>query len=59
MKYYIVYNGGKIHYSDLGEGGDTIVLLHGYLESSDIWNGFAKKLAQKFRVISCRPSRTW
>ena len=52
MKYYIVYNGGKIYYSDLGEGGDTIVLLHGYLESSDIWNGFAKKLAQKFRVIS-------
>lgn len=51
MKYYIHYNGGKIYYSDLGEG-DPIVLLHGYLESSDIWSGFAKKLAQMFRVIS-------
>lgn len=32
--------------------GETIVLLHGYLESSEIWNGFSEKLAGKFRVIS-------
>ena len=58
MKYYIHYNGGKIYYSDTGEG-ETVVLLHGYLETSDIWSGFAKKLAGKFRVISCRSSRPW
>jgi pimeloyl-ACP methyl ester carboxylesterase len=51
MKYYILFNGGKIYYSDSGQG-ETVVLLHGYLESSEIWNGVAKKLSIKFRVIS-------
>jgi pimeloyl-ACP methyl ester carboxylesterase len=51
MNYYIHYNGGKIYYSDTGEG-EIIVLLHGYLETSDIWSGFAGKLAKKFRIIS-------
>ncbi len=51
MKYYIHYNGGKIYYSDAGEG-QVVILLHGYLESSEIWAGFADKLAGKFRVIS-------
>ena len=51
MNYYIHYNGGKIYYTDTGEG-ETVVLLHGYLETSDIWSGFAKKLSGKFRVIS-------
>ena len=51
MKYYIHYNGGKIYYSDTGEG-ELVVLLHGYLETSEIWSRFAKKLSRKFRVIS-------
>ena len=51
MNYYIHYNGGKIYYSDTGEG-EIIVLLHGYLETSEIWSGFAGKLAKKFRIIS-------
>ena len=51
MNYYIHYNGGKIYYNDTGDG-ETVVLLHGYLETSDIWSGFAKKLSGKFRVIS-------
>lgn len=51
MNYYIHYNGGKIYYTDTGDG-ETVVLLHGYLETSDIWSGFAKKLSGKFRVIS-------
>ena len=45
------YKGKKIHYTDSGVG-KAIVLLHGYLESSEIWNGFAEKLASEFRVIS-------
>ena len=44
MNYYIHYNGGKIYYSDTGEG-QIVVLLHGYLETSEIWAGFAEKLA--------------
>jgi pimeloyl-ACP methyl ester carboxylesterase len=51
MNYYIHYNDGKIYYSDIG-GGDIIVLLHGYFETSDIWTGFAKKLSSAYRVIS-------
>lgn len=51
MKNYIHYNGGKIYYSDIGEG-QIVILLHGYLESSEIWSGFAEKLSEKFRVIS-------
>ena len=51
MKYYILYNGGKIYYSDAGEG-EPVILVHGYLETSEIWSGFGKKLAAKYRVIS-------
>lgn len=51
MKNYVHYNGGKIYYSDSGEG-ENIVLVHGYLESSEVWNKFAEELAGKFRVIA-------
>jgi len=45
------FRGGRIHYSDSGKG-PVIVLLHGYLESSEVWNGFAGKLSSEFRVIA-------
>lgn len=48
---FFSYKGGKIHYSDTGKG-NVIVLLHGYLESSEVWNGFAVKLARFMRVIT-------
>jgi pimeloyl-ACP methyl ester carboxylesterase len=48
---FFAFNGGKIYYNDIGEGS-PVVLLHGYLESSDIWYDFAKKLSGKYRVIS-------
>ncbi len=51
MKYYIFHNGGKIYYSDRGRGS-CILLLHGYLESSEIWDSFAARLSENFRVIS-------
>lgn len=51
MKYYVHYSGGKIYYSDSGEG-QPVILLHGYLESSEIWAGFASKLSRSFRVIT-------
>ncbi len=41
----------KIRYRDVGEG-DTIVLLHGYLESLKIWNGIVKELKDNYRVIA-------
>jgi pimeloyl-ACP methyl ester carboxylesterase len=42
---------GSIHYTDKGEG-QVLGLLHGYLESSEVWNGFETGLATSFRVIS-------
>lgn len=37
-------------YSDTGQG-NVVVLLHGYLESLDIWNLFAEDLSKFYRVI--------
>jgi len=48
---FFPFNGGRIHYSDSGEG-TPVVLLHGYLESSEVWNGFAEKMLERFRIIS-------
>ena len=48
---FFSYRGRRIHYTDSGEGA-IIVLLHGYLESSEVWNGFSGKLALSFRVIA-------
>lgn len=44
------YRGKIIHFNDQG-GGQVICLIHGYLETSEIWDGFAGKLAEKYRVI--------
>ena len=41
----------KVRYSDTGKGR-VIVLLHGFLCSHEIWDGFIKKLSGKFRVIA-------
>lgn len=48
---FFLFRGVRIYYSDYGKGS-AIVLLHGYLESSEIFNDFEKKLASGFRIIS-------
>jgi pimeloyl-ACP methyl ester carboxylesterase len=40
-----------ISYTDRGKG-DVIILIHGYLETSEVWNSFATKLAGSYRVIT-------
>lgn len=50
MRSFFLINNKKIHYSVQGSG-KTIVLLHGYLESLEIWNQFAIELAYKYRVV--------
>jgi pimeloyl-ACP methyl ester carboxylesterase len=47
----LTYNQKKIHFTDKGKG-DTLVFLHGFLESAKIWKGFSKKLSDDFRVIT-------
>ncbi|MBI4930951.1 MAG: alpha/beta fold hydrolase [Bacteroidetes bacterium] len=41
----------KVRYSDKGKGR-VIVLLHGFLESLEIWDEFSAKLSKRFRVIA-------
>jgi len=48
---YFLFEGGRIYYSDTGNGA-PVVLLHGYLETSDVWYEFADKLSENFRVIT-------
>jgi pimeloyl-ACP methyl ester carboxylesterase len=51
MTIAVPFKNGRIRVKDEGKG-DVVVLLHGYLESLDIWDTFAGKLAEKCRVIS-------
>jgi pimeloyl-ACP methyl ester carboxylesterase len=51
MTGHIIYKGKKIFYRDKGEG-NTIVLLHGFLESMSMWDYFVKKLSLEYRVIT-------
>jgi len=45
------YNGIPIVYSDRGEGV-TLVFLHGYLESSAIWDSFSAHFPPSYRIIA-------
>jgi len=47
----ISYNNSKIYYKTIGNSKKTIVLLHGYLESIEIWNSFAEKLSENYKLI--------
>ena len=44
------YKGINIFYSDDGEG-DTLVLLHGFLENSSMWLPFIPALSKKNRIV--------
>lgn len=48
---YLKYEQGKVRYSDLGKG-NAIVLLHGYLETGDVWHPLEKLLAVNHRVLT-------
>lgn len=45
------FKGGKISYNDSGKGS-VIVLLHGYLESAEVWKNFSNALSSGFRIIT-------
>lgn len=50
MQEFIIYKNSKIAYSDVGKG-TAVVLLHGFLENSTMWNGIVEKLKKSNRVI--------
>lgn len=51
MTMYLTIHGRKIWYTDTGKG-TPIVLIHGYLESSEIFDGLGSRLSSSFRVIA-------
>ena len=48
---YVLFLNHKISFSDSGEG-KVIVLLHGFLESKEIWEAYIQTLSKKYRVIA-------
>jgi pimeloyl-ACP methyl ester carboxylesterase len=46
----VEYHNHPISYKDEGSG-PAIVLLHGFMESLQIWDDFAGKLSKSFRVL--------
>ena len=51
MDNYFNYKNQKIHYRVNGKGA-TLVLLHGFLESQNIWRYYSEQLSQHFRVVT-------
>lgn len=51
MEKFVMAGSTAIRYRDIGIGTKTIVLLHGYLESLEVWDNLAGELGKSFRVI--------
>lgn len=51
MKKKVPFRDKNIFFNDIGQG-NPIVLLHGYLESKEIWGDFAESFAKYNRVIA-------
>jgi pimeloyl-ACP methyl ester carboxylesterase len=51
MEKILSYKDANISYRISGNGG-PLVLLHGFTESQDIWNYFAKELSEKYTVFT-------
>jgi len=48
----IIYKGARIHYEIHGEGNKVpLVLLHGFLEDSEIWNPIVEELKKERQII--------
>ncbi len=50
MENHIIFNNQPLHYRVQGNG-PWIILLHGFLESIEIWNDLANQLSDKFSVL--------
>jgi len=50
MRSFYNFKSAKIHYSVKGEGS-AIILLHGFLESMEIWNNYSQELSRTNKVI--------
>lgn len=51
MSYFILKNGEKLYYEDVGKGPDTIVMLHGFNSSHNRYSIPVERLKDRFRCI--------
>ena len=51
MRKSVRFKGVEVSYADRG-AGSCIMLLHGYLETAEIWEDYVPLLSERFRVIS-------
>jgi pimeloyl-ACP methyl ester carboxylesterase len=51
LKQNLLYKNINISYSDTGKG-TAVVLLHGFLENSSMWDAFVPEFSKKYRVIT-------
>ncbi|MDR3247078.1 MAG: alpha/beta hydrolase [Prevotellaceae bacterium] len=52
MEYFKTCYNIPVYISDTEKGEKTVVLLHGYLETNEVWADFVKLLKPHFRVIA-------
>lgn len=52
MEQFVLASDTALRINDTRKGETVIVLLHGYLETLDIWDGFTGLLAGRYRIIS-------
>ena len=52
MEKFIKAAGVALRISVKGEGPEAVLLLHGYLESLDVWDDFSDLLASRYKVIA-------
>lgn len=48
----IMFNGKQIHYQDEGQGDKVLVLLHGFMNSLEIWATYTYSYMRDMRVIA-------
>lgn len=44
--------GQPVRYADFGKGEKVLLLLHGYLESMEVWENFASELSREYRILT-------
>lgn len=52
MEKFIMAGGTAVRISDTQAGNCPVVLLHGYLESLDVWDAFTRLLPSSLRVVA-------
>jgi len=51
MEFFVTCKGIPVRVCDTQKGAQAIVLLHGYLETLEVWDDFVKQIAPHFRVL--------